>query len=127
MTLDANSVIIVIIASILSGMGTALVSGLKESKREKIRRTEREQDMLKLELKDLEIKLYKLEKDLIEWRDKYYAAVQELIEVKAELEDTLIKLNHIKRRRMIYLGLFWNFLDIVWIFVFTILYLMGAI
>jgi peptidoglycan hydrolase CwlO-like protein len=95
MTLDANSVIIVIIASILSGMGTALVSGLKESKREKIRRTEREQDMLKMELKDLEIKLYKLEKDLVEWRDKYYAAVQELIEVKAELEDTLIKLNHI--------------------------------
>jgi pyrroline-5-carboxylate reductase len=95
MTLDANSVIIVIIASILSGMGTALVSGLKESKREKIRCTEREQDMLKMELKDLEIKLYKLEKDLVEWRDKYYAAVQELIEVKAELEDTLIKLNHI--------------------------------
>ena len=95
MTLDANSVIIVIIASILSGMGTALVSGIKESKKEKIRRTEREQDMLKMELKDLEIKLYKLEKDLIEWRDKYYEAVQELIEVKAELEDTLIKLNHI--------------------------------
>jgi outer membrane murein-binding lipoprotein Lpp len=95
MTLDANSVIIVIIASILSGMGTALVGGIKESKREKIRLAEREQDMLKMELKDLEIKLYKLEKDLIEWRDKYYAAVQELIEVKAELEDTLIKLNHI--------------------------------
>ena len=95
MTLDANSVIIVIVASILSGMGTALVGEIKESKREKIRRAEREQDMLKMELKDLEIKLYKLEKDLIEWRDKYYAAVQELIEVKAELEDTLIKLNHI--------------------------------
>ena len=95
MTLDANSVIIVIIASILSGMGTALVSGLKESKREKIRRTEREQDMLKMELKDLEIKLYKLEKDLVEWRDKYYEALQELIEVKSELENTLIKLTHI--------------------------------
>jgi len=95
MTLDANSVIIVIVASILSGMGTALVAEIKESKREKIRRAEREQDMLKMELKDLEIKLYKLERDLIEWRDKYYAAVQELIEVKAELEDTLIKLNHI--------------------------------
>jgi len=38
----------------------------------------------------------------------------------------LIKLNHVKRRRMTYLGLFWNFLDIVWIFVFTIVYLMGA-
>lgn len=31
------------------------------------------------------------------------------------------------KRRMTYLGLFWNFLDIVWIFVFTIVYLMGAI
>ena len=39
----------------------------------------------------------------------------------------LIKLNHVKRRRMTYLGLFWNFLDIVWIFVFTVVYLMGAI
>ena len=95
MTLDANSVIIVIIASILSGMGTALIKEIKESKREKIRRAEREQDMLKMELKDLEIKLYKLEKDLAEWRDKYYEALQELIEVKAELEDTLIKLTHI--------------------------------
>lgn len=94
MTLDANSVIIVIIASVLSGMGTALVAEIKASKREKVRRAEREQDMLKMELKDLEIKLYKLERDLIEWRDKYYAAVQELIEVKAELEDTLIKLTH---------------------------------
>jgi cytochrome o ubiquinol oxidase subunit 3 len=32
----------------------------------------------------------------------------------------------IAKRRMTYLGLFWNFLDIVWIFVFTIVYLMGA-
>jgi len=95
MTLDSNSIIIVIVASILSGMGTALVKEIKESKREKIRRAEREQDMLKMELKDLEIKLYKLEKDLAEWRDKYYEALQELIEVKAELEDTLIKLTHI--------------------------------
>ena len=87
--------IIVIVASILSGMGTALVREIKESKREKIRLAEREQDMLRMELKDLEIKLYKLERDLVEWRDKYYAAVQELIEVKAELEDTLIKLTHI--------------------------------
>jgi peptidoglycan hydrolase CwlO-like protein len=95
MTLDANSVIIVIIASVLSGMGTALVSGIKESKREKARLVEREQDLLKMDLKDLEIKLYKLEKDLSEWRDKYYSALQELIEVKAELEETLIKLTHI--------------------------------
>lgn len=95
MNLDSNSIIIVIAASILSGMGTAFVSGYKESKREKVRAAEREQDNLKMELKDLEIKLYKLERDLIEWRDRYYNTLQELIEVKAELESTLIKLTHI--------------------------------
>jgi len=31
------------------------------------------------------------------------------------------------QRRLTYLGLFWAFLDIVWIFVFTIVYLMGAV
>lgn len=31
------------------------------------------------------------------------------------------------RRRLTYLGMFWAFLDIVWIFVFTIVYLMEAI
>lgn len=31
------------------------------------------------------------------------------------------------KRRLTYLGLFWSFLDIIWIFVFTIVYLMGAI
>jgi len=30
-------------------------------------------------------------------------------------------------RKLTYLGLFWCFLDIVWIFVFTIVYLMGAV
>src|SRR3989338_6877830 len=36
-------------------------------------------------------------------------------------------LNATMNRRLTYLGLFWHFLDIVWIFVFTIVYLMGAI
>lgn len=36
-------------------------------------------------------------------------------------------INPIMTRRLTYLGLFWAFLDIVWIFVFTIVYLMGAI
>lgn len=31
------------------------------------------------------------------------------------------------RKRLTYLGLFWHFLDIVWIFVFSVVYLMGAI
>lgn len=35
--------------------------------------------------------------------------------------------NRMTKRRLTYLGLFWNFLDIVWIFVFTIVYLMGAL
>lgn len=34
--------------------------------------------------------------------------------------------NKMMHRRMTYLGMFWNFLDIVWIFLFTIVYLMGA-
>lgn len=31
------------------------------------------------------------------------------------------------KRRLTYLGIFWAFLDIIWIFVFTIVYLMGVI
>ncbi len=38
----------------------------------------------------------------------------------------ILKITQITRRRLVYLGMFWNFLDIVWIFVFTIVYLMGA-
>lgn len=36
-------------------------------------------------------------------------------------------INPAMARRLTYLGLFWAFLDIVWIFVFTIVYLMGSI
>lgn len=39
----------------------------------------------------------------------------------------ILKINRNTARRMVYLGLFWNFLDIVWIFLFTIVYLMGVI
>jgi cytochrome o ubiquinol oxidase subunit III len=39
----------------------------------------------------------------------------------------LLKDSSVLMRRMTYLGLFWNFLDIVWIFVFTVVYLMGAL
>lgn len=39
----------------------------------------------------------------------------------------ILKLTAITKRRMTYLGLFWNFLEIVWVFVFTIVYLRGAI
>lgn len=45
----------------------------------------------------------------------------------ATLQIMKFGINSAMRRRMTYLGLFWNFLDIVWIFVFTIVYLMGAV
>jgi hypothetical protein len=93
MNMDYTAIIIAISAAILSGMGTAIISGLKENKREEVRQQEREQDHLKLEVKDLKIALYKIERDLTEWKDRYYNAIQELILVKAELEETLIKLS----------------------------------
>lgn len=93
MVLDANSIIIAILASVLSGAGTALIAIFNDNKKEKNRRNEKAQDELKMDLKDLQIKLYKLEKDLSEWKDKYYLTIQELISVRAELEDTLIKLS----------------------------------
>ena len=95
MNMDYTSIVIAISAAVLSGMGTAIIAGLKENKREKVRQYEREQDHLKLEVKDLKIELYKIERELTEWKDKYYNAIQELIGVKAELEETLIKLSFI--------------------------------
>ena len=40
---------------------------------------------------------------------------------------SIFKLTPATRRRLTYLGLFWAFLDIVWIFVFTVVYLMGVV
>ena len=91
--MDSSAVILAISAAILSGMGTAIISAIKDNKREETRKKERYQDQLKLEVKDLRIQLYQLERDLTEWKDKYYNAIQELIEVKSELEETLIKLS----------------------------------
>jgi uncharacterized protein YlxW (UPF0749 family) len=93
MNIDSTAIVIALSASILSGMGTALIAARVESKKENARRIERYQDSLKLELKDLKIHLYEIEKELDAWKEKYYAAIQQLIEVKAELEDTLIKLS----------------------------------
>lgn len=96
MTLDLTYIIIAILAAVLSGMGTAIIAGLSENKKEKIRQKERDQDHLKLELKDLKIELYKLEKELTQWKDRYYDAIQELITVKSELENALSELSHIE-------------------------------
>lgn len=91
--MDSTAIILAISAAILSGMGTAIISAIKDHKREETRKKERYQDQLKLEVKDLRIQLYQLERDLTEWKDKYYNAIQQLIEVKAELEETLLRLS----------------------------------
>jgi peptidoglycan hydrolase CwlO-like protein len=94
--MDYTSVVLAISAAVLSGMGTALIAGYRDNKKEKVRRAEREQDHLKLEIKDLKIELYKLEKELTDWKDKYYSSIQELIQVKSELENALVQLNIIE-------------------------------
>ena len=94
MQINYLSIIIAISAALVSGMGTAMIASFRDSKKEERRRTERDQDLLKMDLKDLKIELYKIEKELTEWKDKYYNAIQELIEIKSELEATLIQLSH---------------------------------
>lgn len=96
MEINYVTIVLSLLAAVLSGMGTAIIAGLRDSKKEKIRREEREKDHLKLEVKDLKIELYKLEKELTEWKDKYYSSIQELITLKAELENALTVLNHME-------------------------------
>ena len=92
--MDYTAVIIAICAAILSGMGTAIIAGIRDNSKEKNRRIERDQDHLKLDLKDLKIELYKIEKELTEWKDKYYSALQDIISIRSELEESLIQLAH---------------------------------
>jgi hypothetical protein len=94
MQINYLSILIAISAALVSGMGTAMIASFRDSKKEQRRRVERDQDLLKMDLKDLKIELYKIEKELTEWKDKYYSAIQELIGIKAELEATLIELGH---------------------------------
>ena len=93
MNIDYNSIILAISAAVLSGMGTGIIAYIKENKNEKTRKIERYQDQLKLDLKDLKINLYEIEKELDGWKQKYYNTLEELIMVKAELEDALIKIS----------------------------------
>lgn len=93
--MDIHVIIISLGAATLSGFATAIFAGIRDNRKEKNRRQEREQDHLKLEVKDLKIDLYKIERELTEWKDKYYSTIQELITVKAELEDTMLKLSFI--------------------------------
>lgn len=94
--MDTTSLIVAIAASLLSGLGAAIISGVRDNRKEIKRQVEKEQDHLKLELKDLQINLFKLEKELDQWKIKYYDTLQELIQVKAELEKAIITLTHIE-------------------------------
>lgn len=98
MTLDTSALIIAIASSLLSGLATGLLATWREQKREISRRAEREKDSLILELKDLEINFYKIQKDLDDWKFKYYNTLQELIEVKAELEKALIEITSLQSK-----------------------------
>jgi hypothetical protein len=91
-----TQIILTLVASAISGIAATLFSN-KKSKRERASiQADRAHDQLLIEIKDLQIKLYKLEKDLTEWKEKYFQAIQELIKVKAELEGTMLKLTHIQ-------------------------------
>jgi non-homologous end joining protein Ku len=90
-----TQIIVTLIASISSGLVGVLFNYKIQKKKEFIRLSEKTHDGLLIELKDLQIKLYKLEKDLDEWKDKYYEALQELIHVKSDLDACLSKINHI--------------------------------
>jgi peptidoglycan hydrolase CwlO-like protein len=90
---NLSVIILSLLSAFISGLGVSLFSIIGDRKKEKIRRSERDQDLLKLELKDLQIKLYQLEKDLDEWKEKYYNTIQELASVRTELEETMIRLS----------------------------------
>jgi septal ring factor EnvC (AmiA/AmiB activator) len=95
------TVLVSILAATLSGFGTALVAGARDAQKEKIRREEREKDQLRLDIKDLKIELYQLEKELTEWKDKYYKAIQDLIEMRSELDSVMNQLNHLEYHEML--------------------------
>jgi hypothetical protein len=101
MEISYLTIIISILAATLSGFGTAIVAGIRDAKKEKNRREEKEKDQLRLDIKDLKIELYQLEKELTEWKDKYYKAIQDLIEMKSELDNVINQLNHIEYHEML--------------------------
>jgi peptidoglycan hydrolase CwlO-like protein len=96
MNISLTQIIITLFAASISGVFTAQINARKSRKEKLLQAADKAHDQLLLEIKDLQIKLYKLEKDLNEWKDKYFEALQELIQVKAELEETMLKLTHIE-------------------------------
>lgn len=96
MNMSYAEIILTLTMSIMSGLATGVIASLRSKKNEKNRIEEKAKDQLTIELKDLQIQLYKLERDLNEWKDKYFSALQELIKVRSELENTMLMLNHIE-------------------------------
>jgi uncharacterized membrane protein YraQ (UPF0718 family) len=96
MDISSNQIILTIVASLLSGLVANLINQKRNKNANSERLEEKARDDMRIELKDLQIKLYKLEKDLDEWKDKYYDAIQELIKVRSDLEESLIKLTHLE-------------------------------
>jgi len=92
--MNTSQIIITLMASISSGLIGVFFNYKKEKKKDFKRVEEKEKDRILLELKDLQIKLYQLEILLDEWKDKYYKTLQELIDVKFELENTLLRLEN---------------------------------
>ena len=101
MDISYLTVLISILAATLSGFGTAIIAGIRDAKRERNRREEKEKDQLRLDIKDLKIELYQLEKELTEWKDKYYKAIQDLIEMRSELDSVMNQLNHLEYHEML--------------------------
>jgi len=101
MEISYITIVVSILAASLSGFGTAVVAGIRDGKKEKSRREEKEKDQLRLDMKDLKIELYQLEKELTEWKDKYYKAIQDLIEMKYELDSVMNQLNHLEYHEML--------------------------
>jgi Na+-translocating ferredoxin:NAD+ oxidoreductase RnfG subunit len=96
MDISITQILITLFAAAISGAFTAQINHIRAKKERIARLEDKAHDQLLLEIKDLQIKLYQLEKDLTEWKDKYFEALQELIRVRAELEGTLLKLTHIE-------------------------------
>jgi len=101
MQISYITILVSILAASLSGFGTAIVAGIRDAKKERIRREEKEKDQLRLDIKDLKIELYQLEKELTDWKDKYYKAIQDLIEMRSELDSVMNQLNHLEYHEML--------------------------
>jgi len=93
MLTDIQTVIIAISAATLSGVVATIIRASFDQKtakrKEEIHSRERRYDQLQLELRDLKLQLYALEKDLDECKDKYYETLSQSVEIKAALEHAL--------------------------------------